>query len=170
MPGRGTSAPGWNSQPHPRTALLGTIYGAGRGVGDEDGCIQSGGKALPRKSPKTDFSSALGNPAQPAGFPLSHRPGGCWLTETGQLMCYENRTFSLATDTGTRRMRGGPRPHEVPDGVGNSYWVVSRSVETGGIILNPSPCKTWTVLFAAPSSRTRQFEKRLCSHSHRSPP
>src|SRR5215469_5235233 len=100
MPGRGTSAPGWNSQPHPRTALLGTIYGAGRGVGDEDGCIQSGGKAAPRKSPKTDFSSALGNPAQPAGFPLSHRPGGCWLTETGQLMCYENRTFSLATDSG----------------------------------------------------------------------
>ena len=40
-------------------------------VGGENGC----GKAAPRKT-KDRFSSALGNPANPAGFPLSHSPGG----------------------------------------------------------------------------------------------
>jgi hypothetical protein len=37
------------------------------------------GKAVektPWKSPKADFPTALGNPAQSAGFPLSHRLGG----------------------------------------------------------------------------------------------
>jgi hypothetical protein len=34
----------------------------------ENGC----GKATPWKSPKADFSTALGNPAKNAGFPLSH--------------------------------------------------------------------------------------------------
>jgi len=36
--------------------------------GGKKGC----GKAAPWKSPKTDFSTPLGNPAIPAGFPLSH--------------------------------------------------------------------------------------------------
>ncbi len=41
--------------------------------GGEKGC----GKAAPWKSPKTDFSTPLGNPAKSAGFPLSHsRDGG----------------------------------------------------------------------------------------------
>ncbi len=39
--------------------------------GGEKGC----GKAAPWKSPKTDFSTPLGNPANPAGFSLSHSPG-----------------------------------------------------------------------------------------------
>jgi putative transposase len=39
-----------------------------------------GGKDAPWKSPKADFSTALGNPAKSAGFPLSHRPDdGCGL-------------------------------------------------------------------------------------------
>jgi hypothetical protein len=47
-----------------------------------------------RESHKADFPSEFGNPAEYAGFPLSHRPGyGCCLTETGQIMCYEKRTF-----------------------------------------------------------------------------
>jgi len=40
-------------------------------VGGEKGC----GKAAPRKT-KDRFSSPLGNPAEGAGFPLSHSPGG----------------------------------------------------------------------------------------------
>ena len=36
------------------------------------------GKDAPWKSPKADFSTALGNPANSVGFPLSHRrDGGC---------------------------------------------------------------------------------------------
>jgi hypothetical protein len=40
------------------------------------------------------FPSPLGNPANNAGFPLSHRPGDgcCCLAKTGQITCYENRT------------------------------------------------------------------------------
>ena len=37
-----------------------------------------GGKDAPWKSQKNDFSTALGNPAQGAGFPLSHRHDGDW--------------------------------------------------------------------------------------------
>ena len=40
-------------------------------VGGEKGC----GKAAPRKT-ESRFSSPLGNPAEGAGFPLSHSPGG----------------------------------------------------------------------------------------------
>jgi hypothetical protein len=50
--------------------------------------------ARPWKSPKADFPTALGNPAKCAGFPLSHRLGGCGrLTKTGHFTCYEKRTF-----------------------------------------------------------------------------
>ena len=42
----------------------------------------------------SEFSSALGNPAHGAGFPLSHsRGGGHSSTQTGQITCYKNRTF-----------------------------------------------------------------------------
>jgi len=42
-----------------------------------------GGKDAPWKSPTADFSTALGNPANSAGFPLSHRPdGGCGMVVT----------------------------------------------------------------------------------------
>jgi hypothetical protein len=46
-----------------------------REVGGEKGC----GKSAPWKS-KSHFSTPLGNPANPAGFPLSHSPGGDGLT------------------------------------------------------------------------------------------
>jgi hypothetical protein len=46
------------------------------------------GKDARWKSPKADFPTALGNPAKCAGFPLSHRLGGC-----GRLT--QNRTFHL---------------------------------------------------------------------------
>ena len=43
-----------------------------------------GGKDAPWKSPKADFSPALGNPAKNAGFPLSPRPDdGCGMVVTG---------------------------------------------------------------------------------------
>ena len=56
------------------------------------------GKDAPWKSPKTDFSTALGNPAKSAGFPLSHSDDGCGYmnnlkTKTGHFTCYKKRTF-----------------------------------------------------------------------------
>ena len=46
------------------------------------------------KLQKTEFPSALGNPANSAGFPLSHsRGGGSPPLRTGQITCYKNRTF-----------------------------------------------------------------------------
>ena len=42
-----------------------------RGIGGEKGC----GKGAAWKS-KSNFSTPLGNPAEGAGFPLSHSPGG----------------------------------------------------------------------------------------------
>jgi hypothetical protein len=95
MPGRGASALGWNPEPHARTTLPGTIHGPRHSLGDnENAGASGGGKDARRKSHEADFPSALGNPAQPAGFPLSHRPDGCCrLTETGHIMCYEKRTF-----------------------------------------------------------------------------
>src|SRR5579864_7985738 len=50
-----------------------------REVGGEKGC----GKAAPWKS-KGHFSTALGNPAKGAGFPLSHSPDGDGLTAVEQ--------------------------------------------------------------------------------------
>jgi len=46
------------------------------------------------KLPKAEFPAALGNPANRAGFPLSHRRGDRSSTSrTGQITCYKNRTF-----------------------------------------------------------------------------
>jgi hypothetical protein len=43
---------------------------------------------------KPEFPSALGNPANGAGFPLSHSRGdGSSPSRTGQITCYKNRTF-----------------------------------------------------------------------------
>ena len=81
LPGDGASAPGWNPEPHLRAALFGTIHGAGRGPGDDENASATGcGKDAGWKSHKADFPTPLGNPANSAGFPLSHRPDGCWLT------------------------------------------------------------------------------------------
>src|SRR5437879_2624679 len=45
-------------------------------------------KTLRWKSPKTDFPTALGNPAKTAGFPLSHSPDCCWfINSTGHVTC-----------------------------------------------------------------------------------
>jgi hypothetical protein len=53
---------------------------------------------------KNDFPTPLGNPANPAGFPLSHSLGGCGrLTKTGlsasfrkETMHYEKGTFLMS--------------------------------------------------------------------------
>src|SRR5882762_12022542 len=45
------------------------------------------GKDAGWKSQKTDFPTPLGNPANPAGFPLSHSLGGCGtLTKIGHFI------------------------------------------------------------------------------------
>ncbi len=50
------------------------------------------GKDAPWKSPKTDFSTALGNPAKCAGFPLSHSDDGYGYMSKSK---NQNRTFHL---------------------------------------------------------------------------
>ncbi len=50
------------------------------------------GKDAPGKSPKTDFSTALGNPAKGAGFPLSHSDHGYGYMSKPR---NQNRTFHL---------------------------------------------------------------------------
>ena len=46
---------------------------------------------------KNDFPTQLGNPANPAGFPLSHSLGDCGrLTKTGYFICYEKGTFLMS--------------------------------------------------------------------------
>src|SRR6266513_2031491 len=59
----------------------GTVHGAGHGTGDDKNAGATGcGKDAGWKSHKADFPTPLGNPANPAGFPLSHSPDCCWLT------------------------------------------------------------------------------------------
>ena len=55
------------------------------------------GKDARWKSQKADFPTPLGNPANPAGFPLSHSLGDCGrLTKTGYFICHEKRTFLMS--------------------------------------------------------------------------
>jgi len=57
---------------------LGALHSARSGDrSNANGGATSCGKDAPGKSPKPDFSTALGNPAKCAGFPLSHSCGGC---------------------------------------------------------------------------------------------
>src|ERR1700722_17976083 len=87
-PRKGWPLLGWNSQPHPRTALAWTLHGRRGGAGREKNAGATGcGKAARWKSHKTDFPTSLGNPAKPAGFPLSHSPDCCWLTMKPDMSC-----------------------------------------------------------------------------------
>jgi hypothetical protein len=46
---------------------------------------------------KTDFPTPLGNPANPAGFPLPHSLGDCGrFTKTGHFICYEKGTLLMS--------------------------------------------------------------------------
>src|ERR1700730_3988469 len=87
--------PGWNLESQLWAALPRSLRRARRSdLQPETGGRQGRGKDAPWKSPKADFPTALGNPAKCAGFPLSHRLGGCGrLTKTGHFTCYEKRTF-----------------------------------------------------------------------------
>ena len=70
-----------------------TAEGAAQ-VTTKNGVATGCGKDARWKSHKPDFPTSLGNPANGAGFPLSHSPDGCWLNvKTGHVMCYKNRTF-----------------------------------------------------------------------------
>jgi hypothetical protein len=52
------------------------------------------------ESQKDDFLTTLANPANNAGFALSHRRDGYWMIyQTGHFTCLENRTSALAKDT-----------------------------------------------------------------------
>ena len=86
---------GRDFEPQLWAALPGSLRPAGRSDPQlETGGRQGRGKDARWKSPKTDFPTALGNPAKCAGFPLSHRLGGGGrLTKTGHFTCYEKRTF-----------------------------------------------------------------------------
>jgi hypothetical protein len=55
------------------------------------------GKAAWWKSQKADFPTTLGNPANPAGFPLSHRPDDYGrLTKIEHSLFYEKGTFLMS--------------------------------------------------------------------------
>jgi hypothetical protein len=55
------------------------------------------GKAAGRKSQKADFPTPLGNPANPAGFPLSHSPCGYGrLTKIEHSLFYKKGTFLMS--------------------------------------------------------------------------
>src|SRR5713226_385778 len=46
---------------------------------------------------KNDFPTQLGNPANPAGFPLSHSLGDCGrLTKPGHFICYQKGSFLMS--------------------------------------------------------------------------
>ena len=89
------STPGRKLEPQLRAALPRSLRRARQSYPQpQTGGRQGRGKDAPWKSQTTDFPTALGNPAKYAGFPLSHRLGGCGgLTETGHFTCYEKRTF-----------------------------------------------------------------------------
>ena len=53
-------------------------------------------KTLRWKSPKTDFPTALGNPAKTAGFPLSHSPDCCWFINSNRT-CHVLRKPDILT-------------------------------------------------------------------------
>jgi hypothetical protein len=88
---------------------LGRYTAQGTAFGDNENAGRTGGgKAARRKGHKANFSAELGNPAQPAGFPLSQRPdGGCWLTETGHIMCYEKADILTGYEQAMDRLRKG---------------------------------------------------------------
>jgi hypothetical protein len=55
------------------------------------------GKDARWKSQKADFPTPLGNPANPAGFPLSHSPGGYGrLTKIEHSLFSEKGTFLMS--------------------------------------------------------------------------
>ena len=88
----GSPASGRDHQPHSRAASAGTLYRprCGHQLNSKRGprC----GKDASWKSPKTDFSTALGNPAKGAGFPLSHSDDGYEYMSKPK---NQNRTFHL---------------------------------------------------------------------------
>jgi transposase len=77
--GDDTPTPRRNVHGYSRAPAFGTVQ-PGRSVfGENKTRLATGcGKAARRKSQKTDFPALLGNPANTAGFPLSHSPDGCW--------------------------------------------------------------------------------------------
>jgi hypothetical protein len=65
------------------------------------------GKDAGWKSQKADFPTPLGNPANPAGFPLSHSPGDYGrVFKSGSPISYEKRDISngflILVDSGQR--------------------------------------------------------------------
>src|SRR5215472_8463064 len=93
MRGEGTPAPGRNFHHYSRPPASGALQ-CGRSISKPRknrrawGC----GKDARWKSQKTDFPTSLGNPANGAGFPLSHSYYGYWLNLKPDI--------SLATKTG----------------------------------------------------------------------
>jgi hypothetical protein len=60
------------------------------------------GKDAARKSQTPDFPSPLGNPANPAGFPLSHSPDDYGrVFKSGSRISYEKRDTSNVVRRGT---------------------------------------------------------------------
>jgi len=68
-----------------------------RGRQQKNGGATGCGKAAWWKSQKADFPTTLGNPANPAGFPLSHSPDDYGrLTKIEHSLFYEKGTFLMS--------------------------------------------------------------------------
>ena len=93
--------------------LAGALHGRGHGsTGCENGVATGCGKDAGWKSHEADFPTPLGNPANCAGFPLSHSPDGCWLTKKPDISCAKKtgpinllRTRARAARTDLMRIR-----------------------------------------------------------------
>src|SRR5262249_58867449 len=90
--GDGSPAPGRHHQPDVRAASARALHlqRCGPRSKANGGARKAVEKTRAGKVPKPDFPTSLGNPANYAGFPLSHSFGGCGrLTKNGHFTCYE---------------------------------------------------------------------------------
>ena len=80
-----------------RAAPAGTLQRARCGhQANKNGGATGYGKDARWKSPKADFPTSLGNPANRAGFPLSHSPDCCWFFNSNRT-CHVLRKPDILT-------------------------------------------------------------------------
>jgi hypothetical protein len=94
-----------------RGSRRGTLHGPRGGAECDQNAGATGcGKAARWKSHKPDFPTALGNPANCAGFPLSHSPDCCWLTMKPDISCAKKTGhFNLLRTAGPSAIDSHPR-------------------------------------------------------------
>ena len=113
LPGDGASASGWHPSLTHGPHRLGRYTAAGQATARRQNAGATGcGKDARWKSHKADFPTSLGNPANPAGFPLSHSPDGCWSTLKPDISCAKktghfNLLRTVKAKTAVKRLNAG---------------------------------------------------------------